>query len=69
MHDDTAYPVDEENIISQLTTCENSLESLSDAFSCRKDDTIDVDDPGAMKIITTAGSMKNFGAKFKCAIS
>jgi hypothetical protein len=66
--DNTGFPVDKNDIISQLATCENTFESLSDAFTTRDDDTIAVDDPGAMKIIASADALKDLVTKFKSAI-
>lgn len=55
-------------VIDQLTTCGDTLESLQASFSTRKDNTIEVDDPKSIKIITEVGNVKKILQEFKNAI-
>ncbi|OAP55689.1 hypothetical protein AYL99_09841 [Fonsecaea erecta] len=61
--------VNKDFIISQLGSCEGTLESLSEAYSVRDDGHVSVDDPGAMKIIAAANSLENIVARYKSAIT
>ncbi|KAJ5360022.1 hypothetical protein N7517_009213 [Penicillium concentricum] len=55
-------------VIDQLTTCGDTIKSLIDGFSTRKDNSIAVDDPGAIKTLTTAGNIQKILNEFKNAI-
>ncbi|KAJ5359330.1 uncharacterized protein N7496_011743 [Penicillium cataractarum] len=60
--------VNKSYILSQLTTCGNSLASLSEAFTTASDGTIDVDDPGSLKIIKDIDDIDTLVASYKEAI-
>lgn len=66
--DDKGMDIDKNNIISQISTCEGSLESLSDAFKARNDHSIECDDPGAMKIIAKVEDVRDLVNNFKKGI-
>lgn len=60
--------VRKEYIIDQLATCADNLKSLTEAFSTRKNNTIEVDDPGAVKVLTAVGNIQKILQEFKSAI-
>lgn len=57
--------VEKKYVIDQLGVCADSLESFLEAFSTRKDQTIEIDDPGCMKILAGVEDMKKIGKQFK----
>lgn len=65
---DQGVPVNKDYIISQLTTCGSDLASLNEAFTTNQDGTIDVDDPGSLKIIATVDDIEQLVAEYKSAI-
>ncbi|KAF7629508.1 serine protein kinase [Aspergillus flavus] len=60
--------VKKEYIIDQLAQCSDTLESLEKAFTTRKDNQIEIDDPGALKIMATKGNIQKILREFKNAI-
>ncbi|KAB8277168.1 kinase-like domain-containing protein [Aspergillus minisclerotigenes] len=60
--------VKKEYIIDQLAQCSDTLESLEKAFTTRKDNQIEIDDPGALKIMATKGNIEKILREFKNAI-
>lgn len=61
--------VDKKYVIDQLGSCGDSLESLLEEFSTRKDHTIEIDDPGSMKILASVNSIKKIVGQLKNALS
>lgn len=59
--------VEKDYIIDQLAEWAGDLDALQAAFSTRKDQTIEVDDPACIKILTTIENIKKLVAEFKKA--
>ena len=60
--------VKKEYIIDQFSQCYETYESLEKAFKTRKNNQIEIDDPGALKIIATKDDIKKILREFKNAI-
>lgn len=60
--------VKKEYIIRQLSTCADTLDSLSVALASNKDGGIQLDDPGALKVLATADAIKKILTEFEKAI-
>lgn len=57
--------VEKKYVIDQLGTCADTLESLLETFSTRKDHTIAIDDPGCIKILASIKDIKKIMEQFK----
>ena len=57
--------VEKKYVINQLGACADTLESLLEAFSTRKDHTIEIDDPGCIKILAGIKDIKKIMEQFK----
>ena len=60
--------VQKEYIIDQLAQCAGTLNSLERALSTKKNNQISIDDPGALKVISTMDGIKGIVREFKNAI-
>ncbi|KAE8154619.1 hypothetical protein BDV25DRAFT_135787 [Aspergillus avenaceus] len=60
--------VNKDYIMDQFNTCADTLESLVGALDTNKDNTIQLDDPRALKLITSVEAMKKLLHNFKDAI-
>ncbi|KAL3468737.1 hypothetical protein BJX99DRAFT_265867 [Aspergillus californicus] len=60
--------VKKEYIIRQLSTCADTLDSLAVALKSNKDSSIQLDDPGALKVLATADAIKKILDEFQKAI-
>ncbi|KAJ5520798.1 serine protein kinase [Penicillium fimorum] len=55
-------------IIDQLEQCGDTLESLENAVKTKKNNEIDIDDPGALKVLSTAANIRKILREFKNSI-
>ncbi|KAH8689861.1 hypothetical protein BGW36DRAFT_329197 [Talaromyces proteolyticus] len=60
--------VEKKYIIHQLTTTADTLESFSEALNTNKDNTIQLDDPGALKVFATKNAIEKLLDEFSSAI-
>ncbi|KAB8223185.1 hypothetical protein BDV33DRAFT_167617 [Aspergillus novoparasiticus] len=60
--------VKKQYIIDQLAQCSETFESPEKAFRTRKDNQIEIDDPGSLKILATKGDIEKILREFKNAI-
>lgn len=60
--------VKKEYIIDQLEHCGDTLDSLEKALKTKKNNEIDMDDPGALKILSTADDIRKILREFKNAV-
>ncbi|PKY03296.1 serine protein kinase [Aspergillus campestris IBT 28561] len=60
--------VKREYIIDQLEQCGDTLDSLEQALKTKKNNEIGIDDPGALKILSTADDIRKILREFKNAI-
>lgn len=68
IEDEQGNAVKKEYVVSQFESCGDTLDSLEEAHKTNDDGQIEVDDPGAMKVIATADSIKKLLQQFKDSI-
>ncbi|KAF3935183.1 hypothetical protein ABW20_dc0109483 [Dactylellina cionopaga] len=61
-------PVNKSNIVSQIGQCGDTIQSLTEGYSVLANGGLQVDDPGAGKLISTVDSLKSLLNQFKSAI-
>ena len=66
--DSQGRPVNQGYVISELKSCGNTLQSLSEAFHYSADGSVECDDPGALKIMATADQITSLMEQFAKAI-
>jgi hypothetical protein len=68
IEDNQGYDIKKEYVVSQFESCGDTLQSLEEAHRTENDGEIEIDDPGAMKVIATADSITKLLQQFKNSI-